>query len=121
MSSVEASFGERYECRKAELRARCWNSVNPTCGTRDGCFVCSRRAPLSSVFYPVMLYRLTVLFCVGWLLAGAGCTRTATSPPHAAAERIFVDGQFSDWTKVTPLHTDPANDVAEDAIDLGRN
>jgi len=60
------------------------------------------------------------LCCAGWLFLIAGCTGDTMDPHHAAAERIFVDGRFSDWAKVTPLHVDPADDVATDSIDLGR-
>ena len=49
-----------------------------------------------------------------------GCGSDAPAPTPSAAERIFVDGQMTDWTKVTPLHVDPQGDGAEGGLDLGR-
>lgn len=63
---------------------------------------------------------LLALCCIVGLLAGAGCMNDTTDSTPSAAERIFVDGQFADWAKVTPLHTDPRGDGVEAGIDLGR-
>jgi endonuclease/exonuclease/phosphatase (EEP) superfamily protein YafD len=63
---------------------------------------------------------ILLLSCVGWLMAGSGCGNNAPTPVPSAAERIFVDGQFSDWAKVTPVHVDPVGDGVEDGVDFGR-
>jgi len=63
---------------------------------------------------------IILLSCVGGWIVGSGCGNSAPTPMPAAAERIFIDGQFSDWAKVTPMHVDPVGDGVEDGVDFGR-
>jgi exonuclease III len=50
----------------------------------------------------------------------SGCGSDLPSPTPSAAERIFVDGQVDDWTKVTPLYIDASGDGASGQLDLRR-
>lgn len=61
----------------------------------------------------------TKLVMIGANLAMLGLLLSAPLG-HAQATRIIVDGVFSDWGSLKPLHVDPPGDQLSGSIDFGR-
>jgi len=55
---------------------------------------------------------------LGWFGLTIFAVALASSPAHAVAQRILLDGEGDDWNGIAPIHVDPAGDGGSSGIDL---
>lgn len=75
--------------------------------------------PFPTVFVLVGCVTL-IAACDGPLPSGPEESANGGPPPAGSDDRIFIDGNFSDWRARDPRHVDPDGDAPENALDLGR-